>query len=290
MLSILILVDSTADEFAASGFFAALSWINLATTSSDMAATQNSGAGVLNWTDPSVALAFNESTLPVSGAEGTIKKPFSRPVVSAKAESRPSLTAEQQEKYQKVLETVRAWRDIPVSSAKHAAAEPLTEGERMFLTRDCLLRYLRATKWVVPDAITRIRATLVWRREYGVEKLTPDYISVENETGKQLILGYDINGRPCLILNPSLQNTERSHRQMEHLVFMIERMIDIMPPYEESLTIMVNFKNTKASQNASIKQGKETISIVQNHYPERLGRALVINCKWLCLPLSTFDF
>lgn len=110
-----------------------------------------------------------------------------------------------------------------------------------------------------------------------MEKLTPDYISIENETGKQVIMGYDIHGRPCLYLLPSNQNTEKSERQIQHLVFMIERVIDLMGPDQETLALLVNFKETKSGQNATIGQAKQTLDILQNHYPERLGRALVIN-------------
>lgn len=141
--------------------------------------------------------------LPSSAADGLIKKPFARPLDTARPPPPPQLTPDQDAKYNSVLKTVSSWTEVPTSSAKNAPTAPITDDERMFLTRECLLRYLRATKWNVSEAISRIRATLAWRREYGFEKLTPDYISIENETGKQVILGYDINARPCLYLLPS---------------------------------------------------------------------------------------
>ncbi|KAI5289341.1 hypothetical protein KEM54_004035 [Ascosphaera aggregata] len=147
----------------------------------------------------------------------------------------------------------------------------------MWLTRECLLRYLRATKWNVHDAIARLEKTLVWRREYGVEKHDSDYINIEMVTGKMLIQGFDNSGRPCLYMDPSKQNTERSPRQIQALVFMLERMIDLMEPGQESLAMLANFKTTKVSQAPGVGQGKETLVILQNHYPERLGRAMIIN-------------
>ena len=79
----------------------------------------------------------------------------------------------------------------------------------------------------------------MWRREYGIyDKITSDYVSVENETGKQWILGYDNAGRPCHYLNPSRQNTDKTDRQIEHLVFMLERAIDLMPPGQETLALL----------------------------------------------------
>jgi len=149
----------------------------------------------------------------------------------------------------------------------------------MWLTRECLLRYLRAAKWSVPDATTRLLSTLTWRREYGVVNFTPDYISPENETGKQWILGYDIEGRPCHYLNPSRQNTKRSDRQLHHLVFMMERAIDLMGPGQETLALLISFSETSSGQGASLAQGKQVMNFLQNHYPERLGRALVTDSK-----------
>ncbi|RHZ66526.1 CRAL/TRIO domain protein [Aspergillus thermomutatus] len=222
-----------------------------------------------------------ELNLPSSAADGLIQKPFPRPLDTAKPAAPARLTPDQQSKYEAVLRAVSEWSTVPTTSAKNAPAAPITDDERMFLTRECLLRYLRATKWNVAEAITRLQRTLTWRREYGLEKLTPDYISIENETGKQVILGYDIHARPCLYLLPSNQNTEKSDRQVEHLVFMLERVIDLMGPDQETLALIVNFNETKSGQNASIGQAKQTLNILQNHYPERLGRALVINVPFV---------
>lgn len=220
-----------------------------------------------------------ELDLPTSAKDGLIKKPFPRPLDTAKPQAPAELNSDQQSRYDAVLRTVSSWTEIPTKAEKNSPATPITDNERMWLTRECLLRYLRATKWNVSEAETRLKTTLTWRREYGMEKLTPDYISIENETGKQVILGYDIHGRPCLYLLPSKQNTEKSDRQVEHLVFMIERVIDLMGPDQETMALLVNFNDTKSGQNASLGQAKETLNILQNHYPERLGRALVSNGK-----------
>lgn len=212
-----------------------------------------------------------------STAPSVVQTPIAHPVDTAKPEPPAKLTPDQQAKYETVLKTVSSWTTVPTTADKNARSEPITDDERMWLTRECLLRYLRATKWNVFEAEARLQRTLTWRREYGMEKLTPEYISIENETGKQVIMGYDIHGRPCLYLLPSNQNTEKSERQIEHLVFMLERVIDLMGPDQETVALLVNFKETKSGQNATIGQAKQTLDILQNHYPERLGRSLVTN-------------
>ncbi|KIX08502.1 uncharacterized protein Z518_03158 [Rhinocladiella mackenziei CBS 650.93] len=219
----------------------------------------------------------NPSKLPRTSADGLIKKPLAEPLETSKPVPRPALSTDQEAKYATLLKNVSAWTEIPESSARGSKTTPLTESEQMFMTRECLLRYLRATNWNVAQAETRLKNTLVWRREYGLEKHTKDYISIENATGKQVILGWDNHGRTCLYLRPSKQNTERSDRQIQHLVFMLERTIDLMPPGQETLALLINFAETKSGQGATLSQGKQTLNILQNHYPERLGRALVTN-------------
>lgn len=220
--------------------------------------------------------------LPVSSSgAAVVNTPLARPLDDAKPLARPPPTADQLKKYDALLASVSKWSEIPESSAKGAKKSPIREYERMFLTRECLFRYLRATTWKVDQAEARLLSTLVWRREYGTDSFTADYISVENETGKQVILGWDVHARPACYLRPSKQNTEKSDRQIEHLVYMLERTIDLMPPGQETLALLINFAETKAGQGATFAQGKQTLNILQNHYPERLGRALVGNVPWV---------
>ena len=208
-----------------------------------------------------------------------LHKPFAHPSSTSQPLPPGPLTPTQQTAYSTVLKTVQSWTTVPTTSARNAPTTPITDSDRLWLTRECLIRYLRASKWSATDAANRLISTLTWRREYGLEKFTPDYISIENETGKQVILGYDVNQRPCLMMNPARQNTKRTERQIHHLVFMLERTIDLMGPGQDSLSLMINFADAGNGSGGSLGQGKQTMNILQNHYPERLGRALVINSK-----------
>jgi hypothetical protein len=217
-----------------------------------------------------------EASLRDKLAAAPLKTPILDPIEGVVPPTPLALTAEQQTKYDSLLETVKSWKEVPSTKEKGG---PITESEIMWLTRECLLRYLRATKWNTAEAAKRVLGTLTWRREYGVEGFTADYISPENETGKQMLLGYDIAARPCHYLNPGLQNTDASPRQNQHLVFMVERAIEMMPPGQETLALLINFKSSKTRTNTApgIGQGREVLNILQTHYPERLGRALIIN-------------
>jgi hypothetical protein len=224
----------------------------------------------------SIASSSADSSLHKQPA-GVVKTPFLEPVSSAKPAVPAALTTEQESKYNTLLKVVKGWKEIPSSQGK---AGPVQDSEIMWLTRECLLRYLRATKWVVADAAKRLLGTLSWRRDFDVDSLLDgEIVAPENETGKQLILGYDNFARPCLYLNPGRQNTNPSPRQVQHLVYMVERVCDLMGPGQDSLALLINFKTSKNRSNTApgIGQGREVLNILQSHYPERLGRCCIIN-------------
>lgn len=215
-----------------------------------------------------------------------LKTPIEHPAPHSTPKPHGELSEDQQHKYDWLLNQIKHWAEPTAAGLtipKDAPAD-LSETEKFWLTRECLLRYLRATKWHQVNAEKRLIDTLLWRRQFGVyDKLTWDHISPENETGKQIILGFDKEGRPCQYLNPGRQNTEPSHRQVEHLVFMIERSIELMPVGQETLALLINFKSSSGRSNTSppISQAKEVLHILQTHYPERLGKALIINMPWM---------
>ncbi|OBZ72137.1 CRAL-TRIO domain-containing protein C23B6.04c, partial [Grifola frondosa] len=142
-------------------------------------------------------------------------------------------------------------------------------------------KYLRATKWASAHAaIKRLEETLVWRREYGVyDIITASHVEPEAVTGKMVIFGYDVEGRPALYLRPSRQNTSESIRQVQFVVYFLELLPDLMGPGVETLALMVDFADR--AKNPSLGQARTVLNILQTHYPERLGRAFVINLPFL---------
>ncbi|EPX70979.1 sec14 cytosolic factor family protein [Schizosaccharomyces octosporus yFS286] len=189
------------------------------------------------------------------------------------------LTEEQKSMYKEVFIFCQDLKSIPVSP-KSEEKEGLSEIEKYFLTKECILRFLRATKWNAATTKKRILDTLVWRRQFGVNNMDPDEVQEENATGKQVLLGFDKDGRPCLYLYPGRQNTKTSPLQIRHLVFSLECAIELMPPGVETLALLINFKASSNRSNPSVGQGKEVLNILQTHYCERLGKALVINIPW----------
>ncbi|TXT15513.1 hypothetical protein VHUM_00016 [Vanrija humicola] len=141
-------------------------------------------------------------------------------------------------------------------------------------------RYMRAAKWNLEDAKKRIKATLEWRREFRPDLIEPGEIEVEQETGKLVISGFDHNGRPLLYMRPGRQNTKETPRQLRYTVYNLERCIDLMPPGQESVTLVIDYASISFSQRTSVSMAMEVLHVLQNHYVERLGRALLVNVPW----------
>ncbi|KAI9444540.1 CRAL/TRIO domain-containing protein [Lactarius indigo] len=150
--------------------------------------------------------------------------------------------------------------------------------ERRWLDKpDTLPRYLRASKWKLDDARKRVKGTIEWRREFKPELIPPEEVKIEAATGKIILTGFDVDGRPIIYMRPGRENTETSPRQLRHLVYILERAKDLMPPGQESLMIIVDYKSTTLRTNPSISVARKVLTILQHHYVETLGRALVVN-------------
>ncbi|KAF7336683.1 CRAL-TRIO domain-containing protein C23B6.04c [Mycena venus] len=211
-------------------------------------------------------------------AEENVYLPIHPPAEPAVPISLPELTDDQTKMQQEVQ---KHFEDPAYTPSDE---KPLMDVEKMWLSYECILRYLRASKWKVDVAIQRLEATLKWRREYGLyDTVTAEHVEPEAVTGKEILLGFDVNGRPALYLIPSRQNTTESTRQIQFNVWMLERCINLMPQGVESLDLLINYADK--AKNPSFSTSRAVLSILQDHYPERLGLALILNVPWL---LNTF--
>ncbi|CAK9787087.1 CRAL/TRIO domain-containing protein [Cutaneotrichosporon oleaginosum] len=141
-------------------------------------------------------------------------------------------------------------------------------------------RFMRAAKWNVEHGKKRIKATMEWRREFRPELIEPEDVAIEAETGKIVISGFDKDARPIVYMRPRHENTETSPRQIRHLIYVLERAIDICPEGQEQVCIVVDYKQATSNNTPSVSTGLQALNILQHHYVERLGRGLVVNMPW----------
>ncbi|CBQ69397.1 related to PDR16-protein involved in lipid biosynthesis and multidrug resistance / PHO13-4-nitrophenylphosphatase [Sporisorium reilianum SRZ2] len=185
------------------------------------------------------------------------------------------LTAEQQ---QKVADLEKYIRQV---ATEQPAKDDYKVWEGKWLNEHNLYqRYLRAAKGDLENAKKRIKLTLEWRRDFRPEIIAPGSVSPEAETGKQIVSGFDNDGRPLIYLRPARENTTPSDAQVRYLVWTLERAIDFMPPGVENYAIIIDYHKATSQSNPSLSTARAVANILQNHYVERLGRAFIVNVPW----------
>ncbi|XP_060173463.1 phosphatidylinositol transfer protein PDR16-like isoform X2 [Lycium barbarum] len=120
--------------------------------------------------------------------------------------------------------------------------------------------------------------SLKWRSSFKPEEIRWHEVAVEGETGKAFRANFrDRDGRTVLILRPGMQNTTLLDNQMRHLVYLIENAILNLPQGQEQMSWLIDFTGWSLTNNVPIKSARETVNILQNHYPERLAIAFLYN-------------
>merc|ERR1712071_623434 len=170
--------------------------------------------------------------------------------------------------------------------------EALSEEEKKELPDvNMPLRHFRAEKGDIQKAIKKIKAAILWRKNFQVNIITScmgdggdpamrRLIEFENETGKIYVRGYDKDCRAIIYLCPGLENTKPSEDHIKHLVYQLERAI-ACTKRKSSLSkyvIIVNFKDYRlfgAIPPLSIT--KMVVDIMANQYPERMMRFYICN-------------
>lgn len=135
------------------------------------------------------------------------------------------------------------------------------------------------------SALLRFRAVLKsyrWAnsRDFQPDLIVPEDVRIEGETGKHVLSGYDKRAMPLLYLRPGRENTQPSDRQIRYLVWSLERAVDFMPPGQEKMCLVIDYKSATQQNNPSFSTSRKVLDILQNHYVERLGRAYVSSVPW----------
>ncbi|MBA0865218.1 hypothetical protein Goshw_010175, partial [Gossypium schwendimanii] len=159
-----------------------------------------------------------------------------------------------------------------------AAIGPLSGRSLKYCTDACLRRYLEARNWNADKSKKMLEETLKWRSTYKPEEIRWHEVAVEGETGKVYRASFhDRHGRTVLILRPGKQNTTSLENQLRHLVYLIENAILNLPETQEQMAWLIDFTGWTLSTSVPIKSARDTINLLQNHYPERLAIAFLYN-------------
>lgn len=126
-----------------------------------------------------------------------------------------------------------------------------------------------------------LRKTIAWRREFGVADIDSwkDVIAKENATGKSYLRGFDKEGHAIIYMRPANENTNEHDGNMKHVVYTLERAVaclDAAGRGTEKWVLVIDYQGYSLSNAPPMKTARETLSIFQDHYPERLHRAYCV--------------
>lgn len=159
------------------------------------------------------------------------------------------------------------------------------EGYGLHLDEMCFRRYLRSENWDLKKSIAKLQNTLDWRQSFEVHKIDEwaDVIAEENATGKTYVRGFDKQGRAILYMKPRHENSTSHDGNLKHLVYNMERAMLSMRErgVQEKICLIVDYEGFSLRNSPPMKTSKAVLSILQNHYPERLGIALLLNPPWI---------
>jgi hypothetical protein len=130
-----------------------------------------------------------------------------------------------------------------------------------------------------------LQATLDWREKFGLSEFQEKWkgvVAVENSTGKTYCRGYDKHGHPIIYMKPYNENTKDHDGQIKHLIYNMEKAVacmkerkadDTSNAHDGKLILVIDFNGYSLSNAPPMKTSREVLSILQDHYPERLYRA-----------------
>lgn len=162
-----------------------------------------------------------------------------------------------------------------------------------------LLRFLRARKFHLEQAIEMFVACEEWRKEFGTNTILDDFHYNEKKQVAQYYPQYyhktDKDGRPIYIEElgkvkiSKINQVTTQKRMLQNLVWEYESFIRYRLPacsrqqghlVETSCTILDLKGITLTAASQVYTYVKEASAIGQNYYPERMGKFYVINAPF----------
>ena len=152
------------------------------------------------------------------------------------------------------------------------------------------LRYLRARNFEAIKAKSMLEQTIQWRSTFKIDSMKAwrHALDNENSTGKLYVRGFSKDGNALIYAKPRFENSTSHDGKMKHFVYTIEKAVKSMEHQgrgAEKLIIIIDLNGYSILNAPPMQTAIETINVFQNHYPERLHRAYVINPPYIFMVL-----
>jgi len=151
-----------------------------------------------------------------------------------------------------------------------------------YCTDGCLSRYLRARDWDVEQAYKMLKGSLDWRSTFKPHLITEAQVAGPMKIGTMFHTGFDKLNRPVIYVKPGAHSPNTLEERVTYVAWLMEHVASLMGENVEQVLIIMDFSEfgKRAKSPDSRQTAQAIINILQNHYPERLGSAIVINSPW----------
>lgn len=150
-----------------------------------------------------------------------------------------------------------------------------------WLTNETCMRFLIARNMDVEKSTELIKSALQWREKRKpaeIEKspLWLKEMSLECSTGKVYCPAYDRYNRPVLVFDSTVQNTADTNGHMQFLAWNLEFATRLCKPQVvDKYLVFIHLNNFTLFNSPPLSSTRETIHMLCNCFPERLGHCIV---------------
>eukprot|EP00753_Platysulcus_tardus_P007024 PLAT14780.2.p1 GENE.PLAT14780.2~~PLAT14780.2.p1 ORF type:complete len:314 (+),score=84.07 PLAT14780.2:28-942(+) len=149
-------------------------------------------------------------------------------------------------------------------------------------------RYLRARPKSSREAAVMLVETLRWREDF--RPCSTRYIDIHEVASLASLypFGRDRDGRPVVYIQPGARNPYDVEQRIRFLVYVMEWCCRVCPPHLGSFVWIMDFKmfGQRVSSPENRQVAIDSLRILQDNYPERLHRAVLVNPPWYFTPLK----
>lgn len=167
------------------------------------------------------------------------------------------------------------------ATGRTSESGPLTDDEKIWLSQECIIRFLIADTWDHTKTIPRLMRTFRWRREMSLYDVQG--MSVELEAlaarGKLYVTDYARAAYPLIYWHADKRRDDPtiSFSAVRMMFYIIERSMDLMVAEVEEVGFLCDMSGKPDKSWAAVNINKQILHDIQTYYPETLGFAAVQN-------------
>nr|KYP68796.1 Patellin-3 [Cajanus cajan] len=163
-----------------------------------------------------------------------------------------------------------------------------------------LLKFLRARDFKVKDALTMIKNTVRWRKEFGIDGLVAEDLG--SDWDKVVFNhGQDKQGHPVCynvfgefenkeLYNKTFSDEEKRNKFIRWRIQLLEksvRSLDFSPTAISTIVQVNDLKNSPGLGKRDLRQAtNQALQLLQDNYPEFVAKQIFINVPWWYLAFS----